>query len=72
MIRAVSTFSAEMRELRETLEMYKEQFVVDYSKFAETFRTDPTPHNGAIEETLRWYKSVDADQWQIAAGTSPC
>lgn len=57
MIRAVSTFSAEMRQLRETLEMYKEQFVVDYSKFAETFGSDPTPHDEAIGETLRWYKS---------------
>ena len=40
--------------------MYKTPFVVDHSQFAEIFGTDPTPHEEATEETLRWYKSVDA------------
>jgi len=57
MFRVVSTVSAELRELRETMYQFEEPFVVDHSKFAETFAADPTPHEEAIERTLAWYRS---------------
>jgi len=57
LFRAVSTFSAELRELHETMYMFEEPFEVDHSKFAEAFGADPTPHGEAIERTLEWYRS---------------
>lgn len=59
MFRAVSTFSRELKELRETMYIFEEPFVVDHSKFEEAFGTDPTPHDTAIEQTLEWYESRD-------------
>lgn len=57
LFRAVSTFSSELKELRETMYIFEEPFVVDHSKFADAFGADPTPHGNAIEETLDWYQS---------------
>ena len=57
MFRVVSTFSGELKELRETMYMFEEPFVVDHSKFAAAFGADPTPHDEAIERTLDWYRS---------------
>lgn len=57
MFRVVSTFSRELKELRETMYLFEEPFVVDHSKFADAFGADPTPHNEAIERTLEWYES---------------
>ena len=57
LFRAVSTFSGELKELRETMYIFEEPFVVDHSKFADTFGADPTPHEKAIEQTLDWYRS---------------
>jgi len=57
MFRVVSTFSGELKELRETMYIFEAPFVVDHSKFADTFGADPTPHENAIEQTLDWYRS---------------
>lgn len=57
LFRAVSMFSAEMRELRETRYQFEEPFVVDHSKFEEAFGADPTPHDTGIERTLGWYRA---------------
>lgn len=59
MFRVVSTFSAELKELRETMYMFEEPFVVDHSKFADAFGADPTPHAEAVERTLDWYRSKE-------------
>ena len=57
LFRAVSTFSRELKELRETTYMFETDFVVDHSKFAAAFGADPTPHEVAIERTLEWYEA---------------
>lgn len=57
LFRAVSTFSGELKELRETMYIFEEPFVVDHSKFADAFGADPTPHAEAIDRTLEWYRS---------------
>jgi len=57
LFRAVSTFSGELKELRETMYIFEEPFVVDHSKFADAFGADPTPHAEAIDRTLEWYQS---------------
>ena len=59
MFRVVSTFSGELKELRETMYIFEEPFVVDHSKFADAFGADPTPHEKAIEQTLGWYRARD-------------
>lgn len=59
LFRAVSTFSRELKELRETMYMFEDPFVVDHSKFDEAFGSEPTPHDEAIERTLEWYGSRD-------------
>ena len=62
MFRVVSTFSGELKELRETMYMFEEPFVVDHSKFADAFGADPTPHDQAIEQTLDWYRSRESTE----------
>ena len=59
MFRVVSTFSRELKELRETMYLFEEPFVVDHSKFADAFGADPTPHDEAIKRTLEWYESEE-------------
>ena len=58
LFRAVSTFSGELKELRETMYIFEKPFVVDHSKFADAFGADPTPHEEAIDRTLEWYQSI--------------
>jgi nucleoside-diphosphate-sugar epimerase len=47
-------------EAKETIEMlyeFEEPFIVDSSKFENTFGMKPTPMREAIKETVAWYKS---------------
>ena len=60
MFRVVSTFSRELKELRETMYLFEEPFVVDHSKFADAFGADPTPHDEAVRRTLEWYDSGES------------
>jgi len=62
MFRVVSTFSRELKELRETMYLFEDPFVVDHSKFADAFGADPTPHVEAIEQTLEWYESAEGSE----------
>lgn len=57
MLRIVSTFSKELNEIRETMSLFEEPFVVDHSKFADAFGADRPPHEEAIERTLELYES---------------
>jgi nucleoside-diphosphate-sugar epimerase len=47
-------------EARETVEMmyeFEKPFIVDSSKFEQTFGMKPTPMRAAIRETVHWYKN---------------
>jgi len=57
LFRVISSFSSELKEVRETMYMFEEPFVVDHSKYSEAFDADPTPHEEAIEQTVKWYRS---------------
>lgn len=56
MIRLISLFNGDLREMREMLYQFEEPFVVDGSRFTETFDFQPTPLDDAIDSTLDWYR----------------
>ena len=54
---AVGLFDPNVRELREMLYEFEEPFVVDSSRFEQTFDIHATPLPKAIEATVRWFQS---------------
>ena len=56
MIALLGLFVPMIREQKEMMYEFEEPFVVDDSKFTETFDTDPTPLDEAIRETVAWYR----------------
>jgi nucleoside-diphosphate-sugar epimerase len=57
-VRVLGLASSQLRELQEIFYMYDRPFVVDHSKFAETFDVEVTPHERAIRETLDWFREA--------------
>jgi nucleoside-diphosphate-sugar epimerase len=57
MLTMLGMFIPEMKEAVEMLYEFEEPFVVDSSKFEQTFGMPATPLRTAIGETLAWYKS---------------
>ncbi len=45
-----------MRELKEMMYQWENDYVVDHSKFMNTFEFETTPHAEAIRRTLDWYR----------------
>jgi len=46
-----------VREIKELLGQWEKPFVIDGTRFKEaTGRSDYTPHEEAIQETLEWFK----------------
>lgn len=58
-ISAMGLFNPMMKELRETLYQFEQPFIVDHTKYAQTFGVEVTPHREAIQETLAWYREQD-------------
>ncbi len=58
-LRAMGLFNPPLRETIEMLYEFEEPFVVDHSAFERTFGGSATPLRKAIEETVRWYQSVE-------------
>jgi nucleoside-diphosphate-sugar epimerase len=52
----LGVFDANLRELRETIYQFENDFVTDPSDFARTFGAHVTPHEEAIARTLAWYR----------------
>jgi hypothetical protein len=47
-------------EARETVEMmyeFEKPFVVDSSKFENTFQVKPTPISAAVHQAVEWYRN---------------
>jgi nucleoside-diphosphate-sugar epimerase len=59
-LRAVGLVSPMVRSLREILYQVDAPFVVDSSRFTETFGPAPTPTNDALRETVASWKSAVA------------
>jgi len=55
-IRVMSWFNAAMKPALEVFYQFDRPFVIDHSKFAETFGATPTPHVEAIAATVDWVR----------------
>ncbi|HUI72208.1 MAG TPA: NAD-dependent epimerase/dehydratase family protein [Spirochaetia bacterium] len=54
----VGLFNPLMREVLEVLYQKEERYVVDGSKFRDTFDFQPTPLEDGVRRTLAWYRSL--------------
>ena len=57
MMRIGGLFIPEAREMIEMMYEFEKPFIVDSSKFENTFGMQATPMPEAIKETVAWYKS---------------
>jgi nucleoside-diphosphate-sugar epimerase len=49
-------FNPQMREVAEMIYEFEEPFVLDHSRFANTFGDHSTPLPEAIRRTVEWYR----------------
>jgi len=57
MLSLVGLFTPEVKEMVEMLYEFEKPFIVDSSKFENTFGMKATPMHEAIKETVTWFKS---------------
>lgn len=57
-ITVLGLFIPALRAVKETLYQSQRPWVVDHSKFARAFGSQPTPHEQAIAETVAWFQST--------------
>ena len=57
MLRFAGLFSPSAKELVEMMYEFEQPFIVDSSKFEQTFGLKATPVQEAIKETMTWYKN---------------
>ena len=57
LLNILSLFIGDLREVKEMLYEFEEDFVVDHSKFERAFGNHATPLDEAIRTTIEWYKS---------------
>ncbi len=55
-INLLSMFNPIIKELREVMPTYEKTYLVDHSKFENSFGNPSTPHSEALIETIAWYK----------------
>jgi nucleoside-diphosphate-sugar epimerase len=56
LVSIMGIFNPLMRELKEMMYQWENDYVVDHSKFMEAFDFNTTPHKEGIQTTLDWYK----------------
>jgi nucleoside-diphosphate-sugar epimerase len=56
MVSLLAMFDSTMREVKEMLYQFEEDFVVDSSRFTRTFGLSATPIDDGIRATLEWYR----------------
>ncbi len=57
MMSMIGLFNKQVREAKEMLYQWDRPFLVDHSKFAERFWSDPTPLDEGIAATAAWFKA---------------
>jgi len=57
LVNILGIFSPIMRELKEMMYEWENDYVVDHSKFMNAFEFETTPHTEAIRKTLDWYRT---------------
>jgi hypothetical protein len=50
-------FDAQVREVKDVLYQFQDPFVMDTTKFEETFGENVTPYETAIPETVNWHRN---------------
>lgn len=56
MLALAGMFDGQVRELREMLYEFEEDFVLDCSRFENTFGLQPTPLEDSLRRTVEWYR----------------
>jgi nucleoside-diphosphate-sugar epimerase len=57
LISLMGMFDENLRELREMLYQFEQDFVMDSRRFETTFGMQPTPVDTAINQTLEWFRN---------------
>ena len=57
LVSIMALFNPTLREVKEMLYQFEEDFVVDSSRFTKAFGMTATPLDDAIRATLQWYRS---------------
>ena len=60
MLRILSLFISDLRELNEMMYEFEKPFVVDSSKFESTFGMQATPLEDGLRQTVEWFKANPA------------
>jgi len=56
MVTLLGLFNPMLKEMKEMMYEWEQPYVVEHSKFEQTFGADTTPHEVAIKETVEWYR----------------
>ena len=59
LLRLLSFFNADLREVSEMIYQFEEPFIVDGSKFTQTFGHQATPLPLAMQTTVAWWRQND-------------
>ena len=59
LLQLLSRFNADIREVLEMIYQVEEPFVVDGSKFTQTFGHQATPLPTAIQATVAWWRGLE-------------
>ncbi|GGO80885.1 hypothetical protein GCM10011348_18610 [Marinobacterium nitratireducens] len=57
MVSFLGLFNPMLKEMKEMMYEWDQQYIVDHSKYEDRFGNDSTPHEIAIRETLDWYRA---------------
>jgi len=56
MVTLLGLFNPMIKEVKEMMYEWEHPYIVDHSKYEQTFGIDVTPHEVAIKETVAWYR----------------
>jgi len=59
LLKPLGLVSPTLGQLTDTHHQRSKPFVVDSTKFEESFECSPTPHREALEQTVAWYRTAD-------------
>ena len=58
LVSMLGVFNPMMKELKEVLYQWEEDFVMDHSKFERAFGNPSTPHEEAVHRTVTWFTKL--------------
>jgi nucleoside-diphosphate-sugar epimerase len=57
MVSFLGLFNPMLKEMKEMMYEWEQQYIVDHAKYEDRFGNDSTPHEIAIRETVEWYRA---------------